>query len=135
LWGTSRTCSAAERDLTEASVALGRIGFLKGKNAPPDKAATSAQLAAVIVDSSSLDRLTAAAETINVTLLEIVAAGKTSARATSAAARSSKDADRSIQQLSEAIDRLHGNDVSPAREKLRRVSGRARGRSSQCMSA
>lgn len=46
------------------------LGLWQGQNAPPSTAAGSAQVAAVIVDPSALNRLTAAGEALNITLTE-----------------------------------------------------------------
>lgn len=47
-----------------------RMGFWQGVKAPPDKSEAAAPVAAVIVDSSSLDRATASIEALNMTLIE-----------------------------------------------------------------
>ena len=46
------------------------MGLMAGEKAPPEKAASSAQVAAVIVDPTALNRLTAAGEALNMTLME-----------------------------------------------------------------
>jgi hypothetical protein len=47
------------------------MGLMAGEKAPPEKAASSAQVAAVIVDPTALNRLTAAGEALNMTLMEM----------------------------------------------------------------
>lgn len=47
------------------------MGLLSGAKAPPEKSASSAQVAAVIVDPTALNRLTATGEAINMTLMEM----------------------------------------------------------------
>jgi hypothetical protein len=51
-------------------VAVRYLGLFAGGKATPEKAASSAQVAAVIVDPSALNRLTAAGEALNMTLME-----------------------------------------------------------------
>ena len=46
------------------------MGLLSGAKAPPEKSAASAQVAAVIVDPTALNRLTATGEALNMTLME-----------------------------------------------------------------
>lgn len=46
------------------------MGLLSGEKAPPEKASAAAQVAAVIVDPTALNRLTAAGEALNMTLME-----------------------------------------------------------------
>lgn len=47
------------------------LGLLSGSNAAPEKAASTAQVAAVIVDPTALNRLTAAGEAVNLTLTKL----------------------------------------------------------------
>jgi hypothetical protein len=47
------------------------LGLLSGEKAPPEKSSASAQVAAVIVDPSALNRLTASGEALNMTLMEL----------------------------------------------------------------
>jgi hypothetical protein len=56
------------------------LGLFAGGKATPEKAASSAQVAAVIVDPTALNRLTAAGEALNMTLMEAVAVTKEKTR-------------------------------------------------------
>jgi hypothetical protein len=56
------------------------MGLLSGEKAPTETSAASAQVAAVIVDPTSLSRFTAAGEALNMTLMEAVAVTKEKAR-------------------------------------------------------
>lgn len=52
------------------------FGLMSGERAPPDKAASTAQVAAVIVDPTALNKATAAVEALNMTLMEAVVVAK-----------------------------------------------------------
>lgn len=56
------------------------FGLMQGQRAGPEHGASSAQVAAVIVDSSALNRGTAALEALNMTLTETNAIGRETAR-------------------------------------------------------
>jgi hypothetical protein len=56
------------------------LGLFAGTNAPPEKAASSAQVAAVIVDSTALNKATNAIEALNMTLIESNMIAKEKAR-------------------------------------------------------
>lgn len=62
------------------------LGLFQGQSSSPEKSAGGAQVAAVIVDSSALNRGTAAVEALNVTLMETNAIGREHARSNSALA-------------------------------------------------
>jgi hypothetical protein len=46
------------------------LGLLSGAGATPEKSSTTAQVAAVIVDPTALNKLSAAGEALNMTLME-----------------------------------------------------------------
>lgn len=52
------------------------LGLLSGGKTPPEKSSSVAQVAAVIVDPTALNRLTAAAEALNMTLVEGIQVAK-----------------------------------------------------------
>jgi hypothetical protein len=56
------------------------LGLWQGQNALPKASEGTAQVAAVIVDPSALNRLTAAGEALNVTLTEMNMIGREAAR-------------------------------------------------------
>lgn len=47
------------------------LGLFQGQSASPEKSAAAAQVAAVIVDPSALNKATAAVEALNMTLMEM----------------------------------------------------------------
>jgi hypothetical protein len=49
------------------------LGLLSGEKTPVEKSSTQAQVAAVIVDPTALNRLTASGEALNMTLIELCA--------------------------------------------------------------
>lgn len=57
------------------------LGLFQGQSASPEKAVSSAQVAAVIVDSSALNRATAAVEALNMTLSEMNILGRETTKA------------------------------------------------------
>jgi len=82
-----------------------RTGWLDGlKKGPPVTA--QAQVAAVIVDPSALNRLTASAEALNMTLLQLDATGKSIARSSAAEARNSALLAEDVEKLCDGIDKL-----------------------------
>lgn len=52
------------------------LGLFQGQAASSEKSVTSAQVAAVIVDSSALNKATASVEALNVTLTEMNSIGR-----------------------------------------------------------
>jgi hypothetical protein len=52
------------------------LGLLSGAKTPPEKSASIAQVAAVIVDPTALNKATAAVEALNMTLMEAVMVAK-----------------------------------------------------------
>lgn len=46
------------------------MGLLSGARSPPEKSAATAQVAAVIVDPTALNKLSAAGEALNMTIME-----------------------------------------------------------------
>lgn len=52
------------------------LGLLSGERTPPEKSSSTAQVAAVIVDPTALNRLTAAAEAMNMTFIEAIQVAK-----------------------------------------------------------
>lgn len=52
------------------------LGLLSGEKTPPDKSSSVAQVAAVIVDPTALNRLTATGEALNMTLIEGIQVAK-----------------------------------------------------------
>lgn len=81
------------------------LGILSGSKAPPEKTTSVAQVAAVIVDPTALNRLTAAAEAVNMTLMELVSALKEKMRVE--------------KQVAEELDKLR-EEVRIQREVSRR---------------
>lgn len=57
-------------------VAVRYLGLFAGARATPASGASAAPVAAVIVDPSALNRLTAAGEALNMTLMEIIQVAK-----------------------------------------------------------
>ncbi len=56
------------------------LGLLSGTGADPEKSHSSAQVAAVIVDPTALNKISAAADALNMTLIEMVLVLKEKAR-------------------------------------------------------
>ncbi|MBP2462066.1 MULTISPECIES: hypothetical protein [unclassified Rhizobium] len=56
------------------------LGLLSGTNKPPEKSPAAAQVAAVIVDPSALNRHTASTEALNMTFVELLAVLKENGR-------------------------------------------------------
>jgi hypothetical protein len=56
------------------------LGLLSGAKTPPEKAASMAQVAAVIVDPTALNKASAAVEALNMTLMEAVMVAKEKTR-------------------------------------------------------
>lgn len=52
------------------------LGLLSGEKTPPEKSSSTAQVAAVIVDPTALNRLTASAEAMNMTFIEAIQVAK-----------------------------------------------------------
>ena len=57
------------------------LGLFQGQSASPAKASTAAQVAAVIVDPSALNKATASVEALNVTLIEMSRIGREAVQA------------------------------------------------------
>ena len=89
------------------TVLVGRLGILSGRQSgQAASSGGSAQVAAVIVDPAPLNRLTASAEAVNMSLIEMISTGKAIARATASAARSDAMLAKSVDRLAEGVDRL-----------------------------
>ena len=82
-----------------------RTGWVDGLKKGP-QASAQAQVAAVIVDPSALNRLTASAEALNMTLLQIDSTGKSIARASATEARNAALLAEDVEKLCDGIDKL-----------------------------
>jgi hypothetical protein len=85
---------------------VARLGLLQGRKTPPAGNPGAAQVAAVIVDPTALNRLSTATEALDATLLAVIAVGKSISRANASAAAGSKAQTKAVGDLCEAIDRL-----------------------------
>lgn len=100
-------------------IGAARFGVMLGKKLPGATSAggaSTATVAAVIVDSSELQKLVAVAASLDVTLATMNKTGQSLARATAAEARESREFAETLKELAQAVDRL--------RDELIRSSGK-----------
>lgn len=87
-------------------IAVARFGHMLGKKAPYRASSAVATVAAVIVDPAELQKLTAAAITLDATLASMNKTGQSLARASTAGARESREFSETLKELTNAVDRL-----------------------------
>lgn len=87
-------------------IGAARFGVMLGKKVPPAATSTAAAVAAVIVDPTELQKLTAAAVALEATLASMNKTGLLLARASTAGARESREFRETLKELSNAIDRV-----------------------------
>lgn len=97
---------------TAITILAARFGLLRSRSSINDH--SKAEVAAVIVDSSAINRLTIAAEALNLTFQQLNITGKASSRAVGAQAREVNTLNKSVTDLTESLDRLRDELIRAA---------------------
>ena len=87
-------------------IGAARFGVMLGKKIPAAASHSTAAVAAVIVDPTELQKVTAAVVALEATLSSLNKTGQSLARASTAGARESREFCETLKELNNAVDRL-----------------------------
>lgn len=86
--------------------AVARLGLFKGRETPAEARQDTASVAAVIVNPEALNRLTATAEALNITLMEMKGIVREVGSSSMAQARAQRASTKALEAISKSVDGL-----------------------------